>query len=338
MTAAAAAATGWRRLLGCTGLSPTAPVACAGPLSIDASPWAAAASKASLPSPASAALCSAPSTSPLRWSRGSSLQSAAPLPRAGAAVRGCAVGACVGVWVSSPTLGVGRRHVHQPVRVRGVGPRPDQPSRRQRALQSARRRLQLSARLAPHLPLHSPVHPSPPPLLSLPPQALSHDRVPYAPTVVPSSLPVWDLSSGAETGLSVPLPPFLFSAPLRTDVLHRVVEWQRAGARQGTAKTKDRGEVSGTGKKPHPQKGTGRARQGTRRAPHHRGGGVAHGKTPRSFAFKLNKKVRPLAHTHLTAAQASTLRPPLLARAPPAPPLPPLSADTPLWCAGGDCR
>ena len=239
----------------------------------------------------------------LRCSRAATLPSAASLSLPGSAKRGCVVG------VSScplPCFIGGVRSLHVPRRVRGVGPRPDQPSRRQRQLQSQRRRLQLSQRLSPHLPLHSPVAPSPPALLSLPARPLSHDLVPYTATAVPTSLPIFDLSTGLETGASAALPPFLFQAPVRLDVLHRVVEWQRAGARQGTAKTKDRAEVSGTGKKPHPQKGTGRARMGTRRAPHHRGGGVAHGKTPRSFATKLNKKVQhsSATHTQTDATQA----------------------------------
>ena len=110
------------------------------------------------------------------------------------------------------------------------------------------------------------------------------------------SVPVYSLSSpsAAMAGVTYELPSVLFGAPIRLDILHRLVEWQRAGQRQGTAKTKDRGEVSGTGRKPHPQKGTGRARQGTKRAPHHRGGGVAHGKEPRDFSYSMPKKVRAL--------------------------------------------
>ena len=101
------------------------------------------------------------------------------------------------------------------------------------------------------------------------------------------------LRSGAGTARSLQLPASLFSAcAVRVDLLHRVVEWQRARQRSGTATTLSRGQVSGTGRKPHPQKGSGRARQGTKRAPHHRGGGHAHAKKQREFAFKLNKKIR----------------------------------------------
>lgn len=84
----------------------------------------------------------------------------------------------------------------------------------------------------------------------------------------------------------------IFNESIRRDIVSRVVEWQRAKSRQGTHSTLTRAEVSGTGKKPHPQKGTGRARQGTLRAPHMRGGGVSHGPKPRDYEFKLNKKVR----------------------------------------------
>jgi large subunit ribosomal protein L4 len=86
----------------------------------------------------------------------------------------------------------------------------------------------------------------------------------------------------------------VFGLEPRADILHRVVEYQRAKARAGTHKTKDRSEVSGTGKKPFKQKGTGNARQGTLRAPQHEGGGRAHGPVVRSHAVSLNKKVRAL--------------------------------------------
>lgn len=85
----------------------------------------------------------------------------------------------------------------------------------------------------------------------------------------------------------------VFGVPPRIDILHRVVVWQRAKRRSGTAKTKDRGEVRGGGRKPYRQKGTGRARQGSIRAPHYRGGGVVHGpRGPISYDYTLPKQVR----------------------------------------------
>ena len=78
-------------------------------------------------------------------------------------------------------------------------------------------------------------------------------------------------------------------------VLKKAIDLQLASLRQGTHKTKTRGEVSGGGRKPYRQKGTGNARQGTIRAPHYRGGGVVFGVTPRSYTFKMNKKERGLA-------------------------------------------
>lgn len=78
-------------------------------------------------------------------------------------------------------------------------------------------------------------------------------------------------------------------------VLHEVLIAELAAARSGTASTKSRGMVRGGGRKPFKQKGTGRARQGSIRAPHMPGGGVAHGPKPRSYAKKINKKVRLLA-------------------------------------------
>ncbi len=86
----------------------------------------------------------------------------------------------------------------------------------------------------------------------------------------------------------------IFGVEPRADILHRVVEYQRAKARAGTHKTKTRSEVSGTGKKPFKQKGTGNARQGTLRGPHQEGGGRAHGPVVRSHAVSLNKKIRAL--------------------------------------------
>ena len=78
-------------------------------------------------------------------------------------------------------------------------------------------------------------------------------------------------------------------------VLKKALDLQIASLRQGTHKTKNRSEVSGGGKKPYRQKGTGNARQGTIRAPHYRGGGVVFGVTPRDYGFKMNKKERVLA-------------------------------------------
>lgn len=95
----------------------------------------------------------------------------------------------------------------------------------------------------------------------------------------------------------------VFGLAPRKDILARVVEWQRAKARAGTHKTKDRSEVSGPGKKPFKQKGSGNARQGTLRAPHHEGGGRAHGPVVRSHAFSLPKKIRALGLKHALSAK-----------------------------------
>jgi len=100
--------------------------------------------------------------------------------------------------------------------------------------------------------------------------------------------------TGATVG-SVDLIDALFAAPVNEAVLHQAVVAQLAGRRTGTADTKTRGEVRGGGKKPYRQKGTGRARQGSRTAPHYRGGGVVFGPHPRSYDQKLPKKMRRLA-------------------------------------------
>lgn len=78
-------------------------------------------------------------------------------------------------------------------------------------------------------------------------------------------------------------------------VTKKAIRLQMDSLRQGTADTKGRSEVSGGGRKPYRQKGTGNARQGTIRAPHYRGGGVVFGPTPRSYSFKMNRKERRLA-------------------------------------------
>lgn len=87
----------------------------------------------------------------------------------------------------------------------------------------------------------------------------------------------------------------IFKANENDLVVKKALDLQLASLRQGTAKTKTRAEVSGGGRKPYKQKGTGNARQGSIRAPHYRGGGVAFGVTPRSYTFKMNKKERVLA-------------------------------------------
>jgi large subunit ribosomal protein L4 len=87
------------------------------------------------------------------------------------------------------------------------------------------------------------------------------------------------------------LPGELFDVPTNIPLIHQVVVAQLAAARQGTHKTKNRGEVSGSGVKPFKQKGTGRSRQGSVRAPEHRGGGVVHGPTPRDYSQRTPKKM-----------------------------------------------
>ena len=100
--------------------------------------------------------------------------------------------------------------------------------------------------------------------------------------------------TGASIG-SVELSDQLFDAPVNAAVLHQVVIAQLAGRHLGTHDTKTRGEVRGGGRKPYRQKGTGRARQGHRTAPHFRGGGAVFGPHPRSYAQRLPRKMKQLA-------------------------------------------
>jgi len=90
---------------------------------------------------------------------------------------------------------------------------------------------------------------------------------------------------------TVDLPADTFDVQTNVPLIHQVVVAQRAAARQGTHKTKGRGEVSGSGTKPFKQKGTGRARQGSIRMPQHRGGGIVHGPVPRDYAQRTPKKM-----------------------------------------------
>ncbi len=110
-----------------------------------------------------------------------------------------------------------------------------------------------------------------------------------ATTTAPASVDVLD-AKGSKTG-TVELPAELFDVTANVPLIHQVVVAQLAAARQGTHKVKSRGEVSGAGRKPFKQKGTGRARQGSIRAPQMTGGGIVHGPTPRSYAQRTPKKM-----------------------------------------------
>jgi large subunit ribosomal protein L4 len=96
-------------------------------------------------------------------------------------------------------------------------------------------------------------------------------------------------------GADVELPGEIFAAKVNIPLMHQVVVAQEAAARQGTHATKTRGMVRGGGKKPYRQKGTGRARQGSLRAPQYAGGGTVHGPVPRSYAQRTPKKMKAAA-------------------------------------------
>ncbi|PYC78028.1 50S ribosomal protein L4 [Streptomyces tateyamensis] len=99
------------------------------------------------------------------------------------------------------------------------------------------------------------------------------------------------LSPAGDKAGSLELPAEIFDAKVSIPLMHQVVVAQLAAARQGTHKTKTRGEVRGGGKKPYRQKGTGRARQGSTRAPQFAGGGVVHGPVPRDYSQRTPKKM-----------------------------------------------
>ncbi len=98
--------------------------------------------------------------------------------------------------------------------------------------------------------------------------------------------------TGEEEATKFALSEQIFAAPVNRDLLYRIVRAQLAGRRQGTASTKRRGEVAGGGRKPWKQKGSGRARHGSRRSPLWVGGGITFGPKPRDYTINLNKKMR----------------------------------------------
>jgi large subunit ribosomal protein L4 len=109
------------------------------------------------------------------------------------------------------------------------------------------------------------------------------------------SVPVQNPNDEKAKGTTVELPAEVFDANTNVALIHQVVVAQLAAARQGTHKTKTRGEVSGGGKKPYRQKGTGRARQGSTRAPQFAGGGTVHGPVPRDYSQRTPKKMKAAA-------------------------------------------
>ncbi|MER0239430.1 50S ribosomal protein L4 [Fulvimarina sp. MAC8] len=110
---------------------------------------------------------------------------------------------------------------------------------------------------------------------------------------------------GADAG-TVTLSEAIFGLDPRQDILHRMVRYQLAKRQQGTHSTLGRSDVARTGAKMYRQKGTGRARHSTAKAPQFRGGGIAHGPTPRSHAIDLPKKLRALALKHALSAKAKS--------------------------------
>jgi len=96
----------------------------------------------------------------------------------------------------------------------------------------------------------------------------------------------------------------IFGVPINVPVMHQALVRQQANARLGTHKTKTRGEVSGGGRKPWRQKGTGRARHGSTREPQWRGGGIVHGPRPRSYSQRMPRKMRRLAYKSALSVKA----------------------------------
>jgi large subunit ribosomal protein L4 len=112
------------------------------------------------------------------------------------------------------------------------------------------------------------------------------------------------LKANGSKGAKVQLADSLFAAPVQEALVHQAVVRQMANRRTGTADTLTRGEISGGGAKPWRQKGTGRARQGSRRSPQWKGGGVVFGPHPRGYEQKMNAKMRRAALCSVLSAKA----------------------------------
>jgi large subunit ribosomal protein L4 len=110
-----------------------------------------------------------------------------------------------------------------------------------------------------------------------------------------TAIPVITPPGQGDSTRTVELPEEIFSVKVNVPLIHQVVVAQQAAARQGTHAAKTRGQVRGGGKKPYRQKGTGRARQGSLRAPQYAGGGVSHGPVPRSYVQRTPKKMKAAA-------------------------------------------
>jgi large subunit ribosomal protein L4 len=118
-----------------------------------------------------------------------------------------------------------------------------------------------------------------------------------------ATLPIYNQNRD-EVG-SIEVSDSVFGVEINRHLFYEVIKWQQAKRRAGTASTQGRNEVAGGGAKPYRQKGTGRARQGSTRSPNHVGGGIVHGPKPRSYAYRLNKKVRKGALRSALSLRAS---------------------------------
>jgi len=108
------------------------------------------------------------------------------------------------------------------------------------------------------------------------------------------NLPVLNIKDGKEVE-NIDIPDDLFGEKINTDVIHQAVIMYQASLRQGNASTKERGDVSGGGRKPYRQKGTGRARAGSSRSPLWKGGGVTFGPHPKDYSYSIPKKIKKIA-------------------------------------------
>ena len=128
-------------------------------------------------------------------------------------------------------------------------------------------------------------------LQSIQEMVIDESWVPYK--LQPKQAWISDFLTTQRLGI-INLNPLVFGERLRLDIIHRVIHWERAKLRSGSANTKTRAEVRGGGRKPQKQKGSGRARVGSTRAPNRVGGGISHGPKPRSYFYPLPNKIKVL--------------------------------------------
>jgi large subunit ribosomal protein L4 len=138
------------------------------------------------------------------------------------------------------------------------------------------------------------------------PKAIKVTKAPKAKKIDGAKIEYPVLSADGKKAGTVTLDPTVFGVKTKKNLVHQVVRWQRAKKRAGTHSTQTRAEMSGGGKKPWKQKGTGNARAGSNTSPLWVGGGIAHGPKPRSYEFRMNRKEKAIALAGVLSERCKT--------------------------------